>query len=107
MRLVYFDFDRFDIRGDFQALIEQHARWLAAGADRKLRVEGHADDRGGAEYNLALGQKRAQAVVSALVLLGVPEARLEAVSFGDTRPVDTGKTEEAFAKNRRAELIEH
>ena len=69
-------------------------------------VEGHADDRGGAEYNLALGQKRAQAVLKALLLLGVPEAQLEAVSFGDTRPLADGRDEAAWTQNRRAELKE-
>jgi peptidoglycan-associated lipoprotein len=75
-------------------------------ADRGLRlvIEGHADERGGAEYNLALGQKRAQAVVKALRLLGVNEAQVEAVSFGDTRPAARGQNEEAWAQNRRAEF---
>ena len=103
-RLIYFDFDSFDIKPDFSAAIESHARALAAAPGRGMVVEGHADERGGAEYNLALGQKRAQAVVKALRLLGVADAQVEAVSFGDTRPLTKGATEEAWAQNRRAEI---
>lgn len=101
---IYFDFDRFSIRDEDRPVLEGHAQVLAA--DRQLRavVEGHADERGGAEYNLALGQRRAQAVVTALVLLGVAQAQLEAVSFGDTRPVVSDSTEAAWARNRRAEV---
>jgi peptidoglycan-associated lipoprotein len=87
-------------------MLEGHARALKADPARRLVVEGHADDRGGAEYNLALGQKRAEAVVKALRALGADEGQLEAVSFGDTRPVDPARTFEAWAKNRRAELRE-
>jgi peptidoglycan-associated lipoprotein len=101
---IYFDFDRFIIRDEDRSVLEGHAQALAA--DRQLRavVEGHADERGGAEYNLALGQRRAQAVVTALVLLGVAQGQLEAVSFGDTRPVVSDSTESAWARNRRAEV---
>ena len=81
-----------------------NAKALVANAGRKLTVEGHTDERGGTEYNLALGQKRAQAVVKALALLGAKEAQLEAVSFGKERPADAGHDEAAWAKNRRAEL---
>jgi peptidoglycan-associated lipoprotein len=105
-RLVFFDFDSFDIHPDFQAMLEGHALALKADPSRQLIVEGHADDRGGAEYNLALGQKRAEAVVKALRLMGARDNQLEAVSFGDTRPVDPARTFEAWAKNRRAELRE-
>lgn len=103
-RLVFFEFDSFDIHPDFQEMLQGHALALKADPARALVVEGHADDRGGAEYNLALGQKRAEAVVKALLLLGARESQLEAVSFGDTRPVDPARTFEAWAKNRRAEL---
>jgi peptidoglycan-associated lipoprotein len=103
-RLIYFDFDSYELKPDFSAAIEAHARALAAAPGRSMVIEGHADERGGAEYNLALGQKRAQAVVKALRLLGVADAQIEAVSFGDTRPVARGASEEAWAQNRRAEL---
>lgn len=103
-RLVHFEFDRFDVAEGYQWLIEGHARRLRTEPALRLVVEGHADERGGAEYNLALGQKRAEAVLKALALLGVAGAQVEAVSFGDTRPVDAGRNEEAWARNRRAEV---
>jgi peptidoglycan-associated lipoprotein len=103
-RVVYFDFDSFAIRDDFKALIEGHARVLAREGARRMTIEGHTDERGGREYNLALGQKRAEAVVRSLVLLGVSERQLEAVSFGKERPAAQGSDESAWARNRRAEL---
>ncbi|MFN9744094.1 MAG: peptidoglycan-associated lipoprotein Pal [Betaproteobacteria bacterium] len=103
-RVVYFDFDSFAIRDDFKALIEGHARVLARDGARRMTIEGHTDERGGREYNLALGQKRAEAVVRSLVLLGVAERQLEAVSFGKERPAAQGSDESAWARNRRAEL---
>ena len=103
--IVYFDFDSFVIKDEFKPVIEGHARALAALRSRKVVVEGHTDERGGSEYNLALGQKRAEAVVKSLALLGVGEQQVEAVSFGKERPVDPGHDEAAWAKNRRAELV--
>ena len=103
-KLVYFDYDSFVIKPEFQSVIESNARFLLADRKRRLAIEGHTDERGGREYNLALGQKRAEAVRKALGLLGVDEAQLEAVSFGKEKPVDLGNDEAAMAKNRRAEL---
>lgn len=103
-RVVYFDFDSFAIRDEFQALIEGHARVLAANRGKRMLVEGHTDERGGREYNLALGQKRAEAVVRAMTLLGASDQQLEAVSFGKERPAVEGSDESAWARNRRAEL---
>lgn len=103
-RIVYFDFDSFAIRDEFQALIEGHARVLAANRGKRMVVEGHTDERGGREYNLALGQKRAEAVVRAMTLLGASEQQLEAVSFGEERPAVQGSDESAWSRNRRAEL---
>jgi peptidoglycan-associated lipoprotein len=103
-RVVYFDFDSFVVKDDFRSLLEGHAKALNATKTRRLLVEGHTDERGGSEYNLALGQKRAEAVVKTLALLGVAESQLEAVSFGKERPADPGHDEAAWAKNRRAEL---
>ena len=103
-KVIYFDYDSFAIKPEFQAAIEAHARYLAANRARKLAVEGNTDERGGREYNLALGQKRAEAVRRALGLLGVTDAQVEAVSFGKEKPADTGSDEAAFAKNRRAEM---
>jgi peptidoglycan-associated lipoprotein len=103
-RIVYFDFDSFVIKSDFQALIEGHARVLARNSGQRMVIEGHTDERGGREYNLALGQKRAEAVVHSLTLLGVAERQLEAVSFGEERPAAQGGDESAWSRNRRAEL---
>jgi peptidoglycan-associated lipoprotein len=101
---VQFAFDSYELEPGFLTLLEAHAAAMKAQPALRVVVEGHADERGGSEYNLALGQKRAEAVVKALALLGVAPERLEAVSFGDTRPVDLARTPEAWAKNRRAEL---
>lgn len=103
-RIVYFDFDSYAVRDDGRPVVEAHARLLTANRARKMTVEGHTDERGGREYNLALGQKRAEAVVRALTLLGATDAQLEAVSFGEERPSAQGSDEAAWAKNRRAEL---
>ncbi|MDP2006451.1 MAG: peptidoglycan-associated lipoprotein Pal [Rubrivivax sp.] len=103
-RIVYFDFDSFVIKNDYKALLDTHAQALAASRGKRLVIEGHADERGGREYNLALGQKRAAAVLNSLKLLGASEGQMEAVSFGEERPAATGSDESAWAKNRRAEL---
>lgn len=103
-RTVYFDYDSFVIRPQFQDLIEVSAKRIQVDQSQKLAIEGHTDERGGREYNLALGQKRADAVRRALSLLGVPEARMEAVSFGKEKPAVEGATEAAMEKNRRAEI---
>ncbi len=103
-KIVYFDFDSFAIKDDFKPVLEGYARVLSANAGKRLTIEGHTDERGGREYNLALGQKRAAAVVSSLKLLGVREDQMEAVSFGEERPAVQGNDESAWAKNRRAEL---
>jgi peptidoglycan-associated lipoprotein len=103
-RIVYFDFDSFVIKSDYKAMLDAHAQALTASRGKRLVIEGHADERGGREYNLALGQKRAAAVLNSLKLLGANEGQMEAVSFGEERPAATGSSEEAWAKNRRAEL---
>ncbi len=103
-RVVYFDYDSFEVKGEFAATLEANARYLNADRSRRVGLEGHTDERGGREYNLALGQKRAEAVRRALALLGVSEAQMEAVSFGEEKPAQVGFDEAAFAKNRRVEL---
>ena len=103
-RIVYFDFDSFAVKDEYRAVIEAQSKRLAANRAPRATIEGHTDERGGREYNLALGQKRAEAVQRAMTLLGVPETQLEAVSFGKERPAVQGSDEAAFAKNRRAEL---
>jgi peptidoglycan-associated lipoprotein len=104
-RLVYFDYDSYAIKPEFQSLIEAHARFLKANAGRKVALEGHTDERGGREYNLALGQRRSEAVRRALALLGVGENQMEAVSFGKEKPAVAASNEEAWAKNRRVEIV--
>jgi peptidoglycan-associated lipoprotein len=102
--VVYFDYDSFVIKSEYQGVIESHARFLQANKARKAMLEGHTDERGGREYNLALGQKRAEAVRRAMGLLGVQDGQLEAVSFGKEKPAATGSDEAAFARNRRVEV---
>ncbi len=89
-RVVYFDFDSYVVKADAQGLIDGNARFLKADANRKVVVEGHTDERGGREYNLALGQKRAEAVRRSLNLLGVQDSQVEAVSFGKEKPAAEG-----------------
>jgi peptidoglycan-associated lipoprotein len=103
-RIVYFDFDSYTVRDDARRVIDLNAKVLAANRAKRMAAEGHTDERGGREYNLALGQKRAEAVVRALVVSGAAENQLEAVSFGKERPAATGSDEAAYAKNRRVEL---
>ena len=103
-RIVYFDFDSFVVKDEFRPLIEAQAKRMAAAKAQRAAIEGHTDERGGREYNLALGQKRAEAVLRSMALLGVADSQLEAVSFGKERPAAQGSDEAAWAKNRRAEL---
>jgi peptidoglycan-associated lipoprotein len=104
-RIVYFDFDSFVVKDEFRGVVDGHAKLLAADRKKRVQIEGHTDERGGREYNLALGQKRAEAVAKSLALLGANDAQIEAVSFGKERPAVQGSDEAAWAKNRRAELV--
>ena len=103
-KVIYFDYDSYVVKPEFQSLLASHATYLKAAGNRRIAVEGHTDERGGREYNLALGQKRSEAVRRALALLGVADNQVEAVSFGKEKPADTGSGESAWAKNRRAEI---
>ena len=103
-RVVYFDFDSDLLDAEDRGIIDRHARYLMTAPALTLKIEGHTDDRGGSEYNLALGQRRAEAVRKALALLGVDTARTEATSWGEERPQDRQQAESAWARNRRAEL---
>lgn len=103
-KIVYFDFDSYIIKPEFQAVIDAHAKYLMASQSRHMAIEGHTDERGGREYNLALGQKRAEAVRRAMGLLGVKDSQVEAVSFGKEKPAATGLDEASMARNRRAEI---
>lgn len=103
-RVIYFDYDSFEVKDEAKPLLEANARYLIANRSVRVALEGHTDERGGREYNLALGQKRAEAVRRALSLLGVQEGQMEAVSFGEEKPAAAGLDEAAWAKNRRVEL---
>jgi peptidoglycan-associated lipoprotein len=103
-KIIYFDYDSYAIRPEFQTAIDSHAKFLSVNKSRKLAIEGHTDERGGREYNLALGQKRSEAVRRALALLGVTESQVEAVSFGKEKPASLGSDESSMALNRRAEI---
>lgn len=103
-RTVYFDYDSNVVKDDFRALLQAHARYLVENRDARLRIEGHTDERGSREYNIALGQRRAEAVKRVLTVLGVPEARIETVSYGEEKPEASGSSDAAFSKNRRGVL---
>ncbi len=104
-RSVYFGYDDFSIQSNYAALIERQGKYLAGAPALHVKIEGNADERGSAEYNLALGQKRAEAVARALKVYGVQDAQMEAVSWGKEKPKDTAHTEAAWAQNRRADLV--
>jgi peptidoglycan-associated lipoprotein len=103
-RSIFFDFDSFEIRAEFKPVLEAHAKYLLSNKGRRVVIGGNTDERGSREYNLALGQKRSEAVRRALTALGVPEAQLEAVSFGEEKPRGSGNDEASWAENRRADL---
>ena len=103
-RSVYFDFDQFTIKASEAGVVERQGKYLAANAGLNIRAEGNADERGGREYNLALGQKRAEAVVRALKAYGVKDGQVEPVSFGSEKPKAQGHDEAAWAQNRRVDL---
>ena len=103
-RVIYFDFDSYAVKDEFRPIVEAHAKLLKGNSGAKEVAEGHTDERGGSEYNLALGQKRAEAVVQQMKVLGVGDSQLEAVSYGKERPAVDGHDESAWAKNRRVEL---
>jgi len=102
-RSVYFDLDSYVVKDEYKTVMDAHGKYLASRPDRKVLIQGNTDERGGSEYNLALGQKRADAVRRALALRGVPESQMEAVSFGK-KPKAMGSNEEAWRENRRADI---
>ncbi|MFA9275914.1 MAG: peptidoglycan-associated lipoprotein Pal [Candidatus Aquirickettsiella gammari] len=104
-RSIYFDFDSYVVKEEFKGIVEAHAKYLVANKGRKILVQGNTDERGGREYNIALGQKRAEAVRKALALLGVAEAQVEAVSLGEEKPKATGSDEASWAENRRSDIV--
>jgi peptidoglycan-associated lipoprotein len=102
---VYFDYDRDDVKPEFRSVIEDNVKYLRENPSLKARIEGNADERGSREYNVALGQRRAEAVMKAMSLLGVPASRMEAISYGEEKPRRTGHDEASWAENRRGDLI--
>lgn len=104
-RSVYFDFDRDDIKEEYRPMLEAHARYLAQNRGKKMLIQGNADDRGSREYNIGLGQRRADAVKRTLVLMGAGEPQIESVSLGEEKPRCTEQTEECWAQNRRGDML--
>ncbi|HRA78719.1 MAG TPA: peptidoglycan-associated lipoprotein Pal [Burkholderiaceae bacterium] len=104
-RSIFFDFDSFVIKDEFRGTVDAHSRYLLSNKTRRVVIQGNTDERGSREYNLALGQKRAEAVRRAMSALGVPDTQMEAVSFGEERPRATGADEASYAENRRADLV--
>ncbi|MEO8104539.1 MAG: peptidoglycan-associated lipoprotein Pal [Betaproteobacteria bacterium] len=104
-RVIYFDFDKDAVKPEFTALVQAHASYLGQNRNRKVRLEGHADERGSREYNMALGQRRADAVRKATTVLGVGNERMETISFGEDKPKSSGHDEAAWAQNRRVEIV--
>jgi len=103
-RSVYFDFDSYSVKSDYQSMLNAHAQYLGTNKGRKILIQGNTDERGTSEYNLALGQKRAEAVRRSLASMGVPDSQMEAVSLGKEKPKATGHDESAWAENRRADI---
>jgi peptidoglycan-associated lipoprotein len=103
--VVYFDYDQADIRPEYSALLQAHGQNLAQNSNIQIRLEGHADERGSREYNIGLGERRAQAVRRVLMLQGAAGAQLTTVSYGEERPAQTGSDDEAWRLNRRVELV--
>jgi peptidoglycan-associated lipoprotein len=104
-RIVYFDFDSSEIKGEGTDIVAAHAKYLAANPNTRVRLEGHTDERGSREYNIGLGERRAQAVRRALLLQGAADAQISTVSYGEERPAVPGHDEAAWAKNRRVEFV--
>jgi peptidoglycan-associated lipoprotein len=104
-RSVYFDYDSYLLKDEAKPVTESHAKFLSSNKGRKIAIQGNTDERGGSEYNLALGQKRAEAVRKSLSLQGVPESQMEAVSFGKEKPKAKGSDEASWAENRRADIV--
>jgi peptidoglycan-associated lipoprotein len=104
-RSVYFDYDSYVVKDEFKPLLEHHAKFLVKNGQMKMLIQGNADERGSREYNLALGQKRAEAVKKGLLLLGAKEAQLESVSLGEEKPACSEQTESCWAQNRRGDML--
>ena len=104
-RVVYFDYNTDNVKPEFASVIQAHASYLSQNSNRKVRLEGHADERGSREYNMALGQRRSNAIRKATSVLGVANERMETISFGEDKPKANGRDEASFAQNRRVEIV--
>jgi peptidoglycan-associated lipoprotein len=104
-RSIYFDFDSFVVKDEYRPLVEAHARYLQSHANARMTIQGNTDERGSREYNIALGQKRADAVKRMMTLLGARDNQIETVSFGEERPKNPGHAESAWAENRRDDIL--
>src|SRR5690348_5852725 len=104
-RSVYFDFNQYNVKDEYRPLVEMHSHYLVAHPSQKVQVQGNTDARGSAEYNLALGQRRSEAVARMMTLLGVKSDQIEAISYGKERPKASGTTEADYAENRRADIV--
>ena len=104
-RSVYFDYDQYDVKGEYKNQLQAHAKFIASEPNARVLIQGNTDDRGSREYNLALGQRRADAVKKQLVLMGAPESQIESVSLGKEKPKALGDNEAAWAENRRADML--
>ena len=104
-RSIYFDYDKFEIKSEYKDLVAAHAKFLVNNRQFKMLIQGNTDERGSREYNLALGQKRSDAVKRMLVLLGAREEQVESVSLGEEKPKNTGQNESAWAENRRGDML--
>ncbi len=104
-RSIFFDYDSFTVKEEFKPVVTAHARHISQNRQARATIQGNTDERGSREYNLALGQKRADAVKQMMTLLGAPSAQIETVSFGEEKPRGQGSTEQAYAENRRADIV--
>jgi peptidoglycan-associated lipoprotein len=103
-RSVYYEFDKYDVKPEYRTLVESHVRWLRANPQARLTIEGNTDEWGSREYNVALGQRRAESVTKMMVLMGVKREQIEAISFGKEKPRDAGHNDAAWSENRRSDF---
>ncbi len=104
-RSIYYDFDKYDVRDEYRGMLEAHARYLRDNAGAKMLVQGNTDERGSREYNVALGQRRADGVKKTLMLLGARESQIESASLGEEKPKSEAHSEEGWAQNRRSDIL--
>jgi len=104
-RSVYYDYDKYEVKDEYKPMLQAHARYLAQHADTKMLIQGNCDERGSREYNIALGQKRADGVKKMLLLMGAQDRQIESVSLGEEKPRCTEQTEECYAQNRRSDML--